>query len=200
MANIFNLQDLEDDFSEKINLDDLYEKKRESDLKQLEIFNKILSRAHNQIKIASRQNTQLQFCTFIVPEIMIGIPKYDSAMCIGYIISKLKDNGFNIKYIHPNMLFISWAHWVPSYVRKEIKNKTGKEVDSYGNFIDKNANKINKIKDDDDDGFDGILLNKKDNEQTQTANKKIYNSVKNYSPTGIYKNDIFDKINKNLKK
>ena len=129
---------------------------------------------------------------------MIGIPKYDSAMCIGYIISKLKDNGFNIKYIHPNMLFISWAHWVPSYVRKEIKNKTGKEVDSYGNFIDKNANKINKIKDD-DDGFDGILLNKKDNEQTQTANKKIYNSVKNYSPTGIYKNDIFDKINKNLK-
>ena len=41
----------------------------------------------------------------------------------GYLIDKLQENKFNVKYIHPNTLFISWIHWVPQYVRTEIKNK-----------------------------------------------------------------------------
>ena len=38
--------------------------------------------------------------------------------------NKLKENGFNIRYTHPNLLFISWKHWIPQYVRTEIKKKT----------------------------------------------------------------------------
>ena len=56
---------------------------------------------------------------------MIGVPKYDSDSCIAYVIDKLQENGFKIRYTHPNMLFISWQHWVPEYVRSEIKKKTG---------------------------------------------------------------------------
>ena len=41
--HIFNLEEL-DNFSEKLNLDELYEKKREHDLRKLEVFNKILNR------------------------------------------------------------------------------------------------------------------------------------------------------------
>ena len=41
MSNIFTLENIED-FSEKINLDELYEKKRQSDLNKLALFNKIL--------------------------------------------------------------------------------------------------------------------------------------------------------------
>ena len=193
MANIFNLQDIEDDFNDNLNLDDLYEKKREHDLKNLETFNKILARVHSKIKIASRQNLDIQFTTFIVPEVMIGIPKYDNGMCIAYIIDKLKKNGFNIKYIHPNMIFISWAHWVPSYVRSEIKNKTGKAIDSYGNYIDET--KQNKDK---EESLDNLLLNNNNNNKVIKENDKKYNSIKNYNPSGIYKNDLFDKIKKNL--
>ena len=192
MANIFNLQELDDNFSEKMDIDDLYEKKREADLRKLEVFNKILLRAHNQIKIASRQNIDYQFCTFIVPEVMIGIPKYDVGMCIGYIIDKLKENGFNIKYIHPNMLFISWAHWVPGYVRKEIKNKTGKEIDSYGKYIVKKD-------DNNDDNLDNLVFNNS-NKKEIIKDKKNYNSVQDYKPSGIYKNELFDKIKKNISK
>ena len=65
---------------------------------------------------------------------MIGIPKYDQGACIAYILDKLKTNGFVCRYLHPNVLFISWKHWIPSYVRSELKKKTGKNVDGFGNF------------------------------------------------------------------
>ena len=49
MANIFTLENIAD-FSEKLNIDDLYEKKRHHDLSQLSLFNKILNRIHVRIK------------------------------------------------------------------------------------------------------------------------------------------------------
>ena len=45
MANIFTLENFSD-FSEKINIDELYEKKRQLDLSKLELFKKILNRIH----------------------------------------------------------------------------------------------------------------------------------------------------------
>ena len=61
MSHIFNLGEIEE-FNEKINLDDLYEKKREHDLSKLNIFNKLLGRIHNKIKLTARQNHTEQFC------------------------------------------------------------------------------------------------------------------------------------------
>ena len=42
MTNIFTLEKF-DDFTEKINLDDLYEKKQQTDMNKLVLFNKILN-------------------------------------------------------------------------------------------------------------------------------------------------------------
>jgi hypothetical protein len=147
MANIFALENF-DDFSEKLNLDDLYEKKRNHDLSKLVLFNKILNRVHVRIKATSAQKLNDTNCWFVVPEIIIGVPKYDQAGCIAYIIDKLKDNKFNVKYIHPNLLFISWQHWVPSYVRSEIKKKTGVVINEFGERLDdvgKSPSEINSI-------------------------------------------------------
>ena len=146
MANIFTLENL-DDFSEKLNIDELYEKKRQYDLKQLELFNKLLNRIHVKIKTTSKQKIDGQFCWFLVPEVIIGVPKYDQGACIAYLMDKLKENGFNIKYVHPNTLFISWMHWVPSYVRTELKKKTGIVVNEYGQKIDETGNETKQITD-----------------------------------------------------
>ena len=140
MANIFTLENVED-FSEQLNIDDLYEKKRQQDLNKLALFNKILNRIHVKIKTVSRQKTDDQFCWFLVPETIIGVPRYDQAACIAYLIDKLKTNGFNIRYIHPNTLFISWNHFVPSYVRTEIKKKTGLVIDQNGKKVDSSDSK-----------------------------------------------------------
>ena len=75
MANIFTLENIED-FSEKLNIDELYEKKRQQDLNKLTLFNKILNRIHVKIKTVSRQKVDEHFCWFIVPETIIGIPRW----------------------------------------------------------------------------------------------------------------------------
>ena len=144
MANIFTLENIED-FSEKVNIDELYEKKRKQDLNKLDLFNKILNRIHVKIKTISRQKVDEQACWFLVPETIIGVPRYDQAGCIAYLISKLQTNGFNVRYIHPNLLFISWNHWVPSYVRTEIKNKTGITLNEYGKKVEEENPDVKSI-------------------------------------------------------
>jgi hypothetical protein len=189
MANIFTLENI-DNFSEKISIDDLYEKKRQQDLSKLALFNKLLNRIHVKIKTASRQKVDEQFCWYVIPETMIGVPKYDQAACIAYIMDKLKTNGFNVRYIHPNLLFISWLHWIPAYVRNELKKKTGININEYGE----------KIKEDIDENVETpidpneIILNR--DESKIKLPKKEYTPIKSYKPSGnlVYGTDLLDKI------
>jgi hypothetical protein len=192
MANIFTLENI-NDFSEKLNIDELYEKKKQYDLNKLELFNKILNRIHVRIKTTSRQNTDIQYCWYVVPEIIIGVPKYDQGACIAYIIDKLKTNGFNVRYIHPNMLFISWMHWVPSYVRNEIKKKTGLEINEFGEKIVDDNNNNNAIINVNKQNNDTITLNLNNNESKEKI-KKEYTPIKNYKPSGslIYDDNLFN--------
>ena len=194
MANIFTLENI-DNFSEKINIDDLYEKKRQHDLFQLELFNKILNRIHVRIKTASRQKVDEQFCWYVVPETMIGVPKYDQAACIAYLIDKLKTNGFNVRYIHPNLLFISWLHWVPSYVRTELKKKTGISINEYGQKIEDEDGDPSQVNTNTPTNPNDYILNKPDTNPKEKA-KKEYTPIKSYKPSGnlIYDNDLLNKM------
>lgn len=120
---------------EKINLDELYHKKQEQDKNKLYTYNKILTRIHEKIKLTSRQKCNQQFCWFVVPEIILGVANYDHAGCIAYLVDKLQENKFMVRYTHPNLLLISWHHYVPNYVRNEFKKKTGTAIDEYGRPI-----------------------------------------------------------------
>ena len=194
MANIFTLENI-NDFSEKLNIDELYEKKRQHDLTQLSLFNKVLNRIHVRIKTVSRQRKDEQFCWYVVPEVIIGVPKYDQSACIAYLIDKLKTNGFNVRYTHPNALFISWLHWVPSYVRTELKNKTGIIINEYGEKIDDDSEENNnKISSEPND----FMLNMKTQDLTQKGKhqKKEYTPIKSYKPLGnlVYNDELLSKI------
>lgn len=190
MANIFTLENI-DNFTEKINIDELYEKKHQYDLQKLELFNKILNRIHVRIKTTSRQKIDEQFCWFIVPEIIIGVPKYDQGACIAYLLDKLKENGFIVKYIHPNTLFICWNHWVPSYVRTELKKKTGIVIDEYGQKISQNDDEQLPL-------FETSLKLKDSNSNAKP--KKIdsaqYKPIHTYKPSGnfIYNDELINKL------
>jgi hypothetical protein len=195
MSNIFTLDNIED-FSEKINIDELYEKKRQQDLNKLALFNKILNRVHVRIRTTSRQKTDEQFCWFLVPETILGVPKYDQAACIAYLMDKLKISGFNIRYVHPNLLFISWLHWIPQYVRTELKNKTGIKINEYGQRIndeeDEDGNKL--ITNNPSDPNDYLL--KQNDNQKDKSQKKEYTPIKTYKPSGnlVYDDDILNRI------
>jgi hypothetical protein len=198
MANIFTLENI-DNFSEKLNIDDLYEKKRQLDLNKLELFNKILNRIHVRIKAISRQKVDEQVCWYLVPETIIGVPRYDQGSCIAYLINKLQINGFNVRYIHPNLLFISWNHWIPAYVRSEFKKKTGINVNEYGNKIENNGPEedIKSITNELSNPNDYMLNNKnQDIDQKGKLQKKEYTPIKSYKPSGnlIYDDDLLNKI------
>lgn len=195
MNTIFTTDD-PTNYVDKINLDELFEKKKLHDLATTQNYNTILNRVHNKIKLTSRQQIAEHYCWFIVPEVMIGVPKYDITTCIAYIIDKLQTNGFQVRYTHPNMLFISWKHWVPSYVRAEIKKKTGMTVDGYGNI---------KTEDTDTDKKElnpNTLLKNKIIGSTSNTIATIANTSKPidaYKPTGqlIYNTDIINSLKQN---
>jgi hypothetical protein len=185
MANIFTLENF-NDFSEKINIDELYEKKRQFDLNKLELFKKILNRVHVRIKTISRQNINEKLCWFVVPEVIIGVPKYDQAGCIAYLMDSLQTNGFLVRYFHPNTLLISWNHWVPSYVRNEIKKKTGIVVNEFGERIQQEENV--------EDNLEEIIS--LDVPQSQNKTNKKYTPIDSYKPSGklVYSEDLLNKI------
>ena len=112
--NVFTLDSSSSEGVGKMNLDELYEKKREQDMKQAEMYGRILNRVFLKIKTISRRTTKELYCWFQVPEVILGVSKYTQSECIAFLISKLNQSNFLVKYMHPNYLFISWQHWVPS--------------------------------------------------------------------------------------
>jgi hypothetical protein len=201
MANIFTLENTVD-FTEKINIDSLYEKKQQMDLNKLELFNKILNRIHVKIKTTSRQKIDEQFCWYVVPEIIIGIPKYDQGVLIGYLVDKLKTNGFIVQYYHPNTIFICWKHWVPSYVRNEIKSKTGIVLDEYGKKVSQDDDDTRYITNSDynynnvnGNNVNGSVKNIT-NGQVKPKDDKKYTPINSYKPSGklIYNDEMFNDL------
>ena len=203
MANIFTLENVED-FSEKLNIDDLYEKKRQQDLTKLALFNKLLNRIHVKIKTISRQKVDEQFCWFLVPETIIGVPRYDQASCIAYLIDKLKENGFNVRYIHPNTLLISWGHWVPSYVRTELKKKTGIVVNEYGvkmDNVDANGT-INNNNNNEPKSLDEMMFKSKDaTSSSKSQTSKNFTPITSYKPQGnfVYNDELLNTLENKFK-
>jgi hypothetical protein len=195
MSSIFTLENISD-FSEKINIDELYERKKQYDLNKLDLYNKILNRIHVRIKTTARQKIDEQFCWFVVPEVILGVPKYDQGACIAYLLDKLKENGFAVRYIHPNTLFISWKSWVPTYVRTELKKKTGIVVDEYGKPIDKETKMITASTGPAnlDEGM--FKMNEKTSANISNVNKKKYTPINSYKPQGnlVYGDDLLSSL------
>jgi hypothetical protein len=214
MDNLFYSREEEDEDVEnvrKINLDELYDTKKEKDLQKLQVFNRILNRIHTKIKMTSRQKINSNFCWYVVPEVMLGIVNYDRVMCISYIIAKLEENDFQVRYTHPNLIFISWGHYIPTYVRTEFKKKTGISIDEHGNKKeDGNENSeegggggirlITNSGGGDNANIDHTLLNRNKTSAALSANpnlvKKEYKPINSYKPTGnlVYSNDFLKKI------
>lgn len=181
---------MSDFFSEKLNLDELYKQQKITEDHKLKIYQKILGRIHNKIKHTSRIRNNNKFCVYILPEFILGVPRYDINTCTTYIIEKLTKNGFNIKYTHPNLLWISWQHYIPHYERANVKKKYGVSIDGFGNVIKKE----NKKKED----TNSLLLREKPSSLKSILKNKNddYKKISTYKPTGnlIYNTNLLETI------
>ena len=184
----------------RVDIDSLFEKKQQKDIKQLNIFNKLLNRIHKRIQFTGNSKQKDKHVFFTVPEFIFGEPLYKQGDCIGYLVVKLEENGFLVKYIHPNTLFVSWDNWVPAYVRSEIRKKTGKIIDEKGNVIgDKNAPKQDQEDEDDNGDINSQLFNTGTGKQQKKTGKE-YTPIDQYKPSGrlVYNNELFEKLEKKL--
>ena len=184
---------MDNNFNEKLNLDDLYKQKKITQEHKIKIYQKVLARVHSKIKATSRMRNSEKFTFFLLPEFILGVPRYDMAECTSFVMEKLIDNGFMVKYTHPNLLFISWQHYIPNYQRAQIKKKTGVSVDAYGNVITK------KNKKQDDGNINNLLLKGSKEEKKGILKKgtdKNYKSISSYKPTGnlIYNTKLLQSI------
>ena len=192
MTTIFTLGEASHD-PIKINLDDLYERKQQKDLNTLALYNRVLTRIHARVKLVSRQQVKEQHCWYVMPETIIGVPNYDNGACTAYAIDQLRENGFEVKYTHPNLLLISWASHCPTYVRNEIKKKTGIVIDRMGNKIDKDDDTGGK----DSDNPNELMFHRTSGKEgaVEGKNGKVYTPIDTYKPSGlIYNESLLRKI------
>lgn len=74
--------------------------------KRKESFNKVLEMCFKRIENGAKFDKIA--CFFDVPEFVIGYPLFDLNECIMYVYSQLVKNGFQVQYIFPRILYISW--------------------------------------------------------------------------------------------
>jgi hypothetical protein len=178
--------------SHKINIDELYENRKRRDLKQLNIFDKLLNRIHRRITFTGRNKRNDKHIWFNIPEFIFGEPTYDKGDCIGYLVAKLEDNGFYVKYLHPNTLFISWNEWIPTYVRTEFKKKTGIVIDEKGNVVEQKKDETEESAPYDPNNIHHV--------DKTAQNSKNYTPINKYKPTGnlVYTPEMIKQIEKKV--
>jgi len=190
----------DDYFNEKISLDDLYTREKEVKNNKIKTFQKILTRVHKKIKLASRNNVGDKHIFFLVPEFIIGVPSYDVNLCTSYLMEKLIDNGFKIKYTHPNLLFISWGHYIPDYRRREIKKTHGIVIDGFGNIKSKKDDTQKSSNEGEPENPNDLILHPSTNNDNNKKNKQEYKKLNKYKPSGkfIYSDELMKSLEKNI--
>jgi hypothetical protein len=180
-----------------ININKLRNEVELREQKKHKIFDKILELCYNRILNSNQKNDDYS-CTYIVPNVVFGLPLYDVNDCVTFIINKLIDKGFDVVYAFPTTIHISWKP-------KNDKNDKYDDSQSRNNnyqlsTFNKNIQKNNTINKHNINNFklqlqdkghsqDKVHLQDKNNIQTNTKYKPI-NDYKNTDNIIYNTNDI----------
>ena len=91
-----------------IDISELHKKSREQREKKVKIYEAVLKKCHHRIKLVSDLSPMTQWCFYMIPKVLFGMPLYNLAECVEYLVRMLSDNGFKVAYTHPNLLLITW--------------------------------------------------------------------------------------------
>lgn len=91
-----------------IDINELHRKSREQRENKIKIYDEVLKKCHHRIKLVSDLAPMTQWCFFMIPKVMFGMPLYNLAECVEYLVKMLSENGFKVAYTHPNLLLITW--------------------------------------------------------------------------------------------
>ena len=100
----------------RLNPKDLFERRVKRDYSRLRAYNQLLNTINQRIYTTSQMSGNANFITYTVPPFIFGLPKIDLQDCVVYLVWMLRQNGYEVRYTYPNLLYISWRHHEKEYL------------------------------------------------------------------------------------
>jgi len=165
-----------------ININKLRNEVELREQKKIKIFDKILELCYQRILNSNQKNDDYS-CTYIVPNVVFGLPLYDVNDCVSFVINKLIEKGFNVVFAFPTTIHISWK---PND-SNSITNSTNSSTNSNSNTRNSNQSRYNNQL---------SIYNNKNNIQLKDTNKKDINMNMNMNmkDINIKNNNKYKKI------
>jgi hypothetical protein len=98
--------------------DQLFDRRRERDATKLKSYNRILEAIYKRIQTVSK-NQEMTWINFNIPVHMISFNVDELEDCITYVVHMLRQQGYEVRYTFPNLLYVSWAKYERDYLLKE---------------------------------------------------------------------------------
>ena len=98
-----------------IEIHQLFDKYHKKQQRRIRIYEKIYNKIIYKIKSISNKGWSTFATYYVIPEYMFGCPLYDQTTCIAYSIIRLRKVGFDVKYTHPNFLYVSWHKFINTH-------------------------------------------------------------------------------------
>jgi hypothetical protein len=100
-----------------LNINKLRSDVEEREKKKIKIFENILEMCYQKILNTNKTSDDYN-CTFIVPNVVFGLPLYNIGDCITFIMDNLVRKGFEIYFALPTTIHISWKP--EGYINKKV--------------------------------------------------------------------------------
>ena len=97
----------------------LFEKREKRDQSRLRAYNQLLEQIQHRIYTTSQLPGNPNYLIYSVPPFILGLPSMDLEDCIVYLVYQLRQNGFEVRFTYPNLLYISWASYEKEYFMKK---------------------------------------------------------------------------------
>ena len=97
---------------------DLYDRRVRRDHARLRSYNTLLEQIFHRIYATSQLSGNTSSILYNVPPFVLGLPKLDMEDCIVYLVWQLRQNGFEVRFTWPNLLYINWRHHEGDYLTK----------------------------------------------------------------------------------
>ena len=175
-----------------INIDQLHREQQDKIERRYEIYELILKKCHNRIKNTAKLHNNMGFCFYPIPKYLYGVPLYDCKGCILYLVNALVTNGFDVRYTHPNLLYISWY----GKTNKNSLNNQTKEIEFNPMLNNSNYNPSPNYN-------SNPSYNSNSNKSIQfntSQPKKEYKPIEEYKPSGnfMYNKKSMNSIDKKI--
>jgi hypothetical protein len=188
-----------------LNINKLRNEVEERENKKNKIFETILDLCYQKILNMNKQNNDYN-CTFIVPNVVFGLPLYNVGDCVVFIMDKLVEKGFEIYFAPPTTIHISWKPKEQNH-NNYLNIQSNNQLDYYNtlnqqhklmikyNSSNNNSNHNNNNNNHNNNNLNNNIQSKKNNQKNIQYKpiddyKQLSNSIYDSDDLDLFQNKI----------